>query len=385
LENRLGRSTLLHHGYRKEVVDSRGKAERNLRLLRLAIEELPGEPNLVMNLGLELIRSGQFEAGLEQYREALRLMSGLPPAQVVPELRETLLTQLTTHLLGAGRFREIVELWQQPFPRSSGLTASQHFMLGMARMELKEPVPAAEQMRQCLTKRQQPALSPINREILKAGPHHCLALSLAALGEQAGAEKAFRDALAEDPKSRPVRLDFAKFQFQHGRPLEALKLANELVAEKAQDIQAWQLGGQIALSQPEFLEFARDWTGEAIKHFPEDSGVLLQRAEALMLNQQAALALPLWAKAHFPNSARHLAALTLCELLAGECRRQFTPHNEKSVSQEFLKWYRQLIKFKAHSLVKQINGKLDHLQVVLPSAAGVVGSAMKQAESALTV
>jgi FkbM family methyltransferase len=385
LENRLGRTALLHHGYKKEVVDSRGKPARNLCLLQLAIEEMPGEPNLVMNLGLELIRSGQFEAGLEQYREALRLMSGLPSRQVAPELRETLLTQLTTHLLGAGRFSEIVALWQQPFAQSSGLTASQHFMLGLAEMELKQPAAAAEQMRQCLAKRRQPALSPIHKGILSVAPRHCLALSLAALGQQAGAEQAFRDALGEDAKSRPVRFDFVKFQFQQGRPIEALKLANELVAENCRDIQVWQLGGQIALSQPEFLEFARDWTGEAIKHFPEDSAILLQRAEALMLNQQAALALPLWTQAHFPNSARHLAALTLCEVLAGECRRHFPPHTEESVSQEFLKWYRQLIRCKASSLVHQVNEKLDELQAILPAAAGVLGAAMKQAESAMAV
>jgi len=145
------------------------------------------------------------------------------------------------------------------------------------------------------------------------------------------------------------------------------------------------LGGQIALSQPEFLQFAHDWTGEAIKHFPEDSAILLQRAEALTLNQQVALALPLWTKAHFPNSARHLAALTLCEVLAGDCQRHFTPHAEKLVSQEFLKWYRHLIQCKAHTLVNQVNEKLGDLQAVLPAAVGVLGAAMKQAEAAMAV
>jgi tetratricopeptide (TPR) repeat protein len=258
-------------------------------------------------------------------------------------------------------------------------------MLGLAQMELKQPAAAAEQMRQCLAKRRQPALSPINKEILKAGPHHCLALSLAALGQQAEAEQAFRDALGEDAKLRPVRFDFAKFQFQQGRPLEALKLANELVAESCQDVQTWLLGGQIALSQPDFLEFAQDWTGEAMKHFPEDSAILLQRAEALTLNQQAALALPLWTKAHSPDSARHLAALTLCELLAGECRRRFAPPTEPMVSQEFLKWYRRLIKFKARSVVNNINEKLDDLQAVLPGVVKVLGAAMKQAEATMAV
>jgi tetratricopeptide (TPR) repeat protein len=249
-------------------------------------------------------------------------------------------------------------------------------------MELKNPAAAAEQMRLCLAKRAQPALCPIHKEIRKAGPNHCLALSLAALAKAAEAEQAFRAALAEDAKSRPVRFDFAKFQFQQGRPLEALKLATELVGQDSRELRVWQFGGQVALSRPDYLEFARDWTGEAMKHFPDDATVLLQRAEALMLSQQAALALPLWTRAHFPNSARHLAALVLCELAAGECRRQFTPHNEMLVSQEFLKWYRRLITCKAHSLTGHINARLDNLQAVLPSAAQALGAAVKQAETA---
>ncbi|MDB6023464.1 MAG: glycosyl transferase group 1, partial [Pedosphaera sp.] len=335
LENRLGKTALLHHGYTKEVVASRDKIARNLRLLELAVEELPDEPNLVMNLGLELVRSGQLEAGLGKYREALALMSALPASQVVPELRESLLTQLGTHLLKAKHFAEVVQLAQTPIARATGLTASQHFTLGLAHMELKQPAEAAEQMRQCLAKRQQPALSPINADILKAGPRHCLALALTTLKDEAGAEQAFRLALDEDSTSRPVRLDFAKFQFQRGEAVEALKLLNELVAENPEDIQAWQFGGQVALSQAEYLEFAKDWTGEAIKQFPEHPAILLQRAEALLLNQDVDGALPLWTKAHSPTSARHLAALTLCELLAGDCQRQFAEGDERVVSQEF--------------------------------------------------
>jgi tetratricopeptide (TPR) repeat protein len=120
LKNNLGRSVLLHHGYAKEVMESRDKIARNLRLLEMAIGELPDEPNLVMNLGLELIRSGQFEAGLEKYREAFRLMAAQPRDHVVPELRETLLTQLTTHLLAARDYAGVAELWE-PFWAGAGL------------------------------------------------------------------------------------------------------------------------------------------------------------------------------------------------------------------------------------------------------------------------
>jgi hypothetical protein len=61
------------------------------------------------------------------------------------------------------------------------------------------------------------------------------------------------------------------------------------------------------------------------------------------------------------------------------------PPAEKLVSQEFLKWYRRLIKFKAVSVVNQINEKLNDLQTILPSAVGVLGVAMKQAETTVAV
>jgi GT2 family glycosyltransferase/tetratricopeptide (TPR) repeat protein/glycosyltransferase involved in cell wall biosynthesis len=382
LENRLGKSALLHHGYTKEVVADRNKIERNLRLLKLAVEELPGEPNLVMSLGLELVRSGQLDAGLEQYWQAFMLMSALPAAQVVPELRETLLTQLATHLMTARRFPEIIQLWQAPFATSGGLTASQHFVLGLVHMELKQPAEVAEQMRQCIAKRDRPALSPINAEIRKAGPNHCLALSLVALKQMPAAESAFLAALADDPQSGPARFDFARFRFDQGQPLEALNLLNELVASHSDDPQVWQFGAQIALSQPGFLEFARDWTGEAIQHLPDHPAIILQRAEALLLNSDIEPALPLWAKAHSPKNARHLAALVLCEFLTSECSRSFPPADEKSVSQEFLKWYRQLINARAHGLVNQINEGMDNLRPILPTFVAMFEAAMKEVEAA---
>jgi predicted Zn-dependent protease len=263
------------------------------------------------------------------------------------------------------------------------VSASQHFQRGLAHLQLQQPAEAAEQMRQCVAKRGQPALCPINPEILKAGPQHCLALALAAQGDFPAADLAFRAALADDPASRAVRFDFAKFHAQRGGPVEALNLLNALGQEKPDDLPVWQLGGQIALSQPEFLEFAQHWTAEALKHFPNHPAILALRAEALLLGGQAESALPFWLQAHSPDSARHLAALTLCEVLAGECQRTFSPADEKLVSQEFLKWYQQLIKSGAHSLVSALNENLEGLGGALPTAAGLLERAMKQAGAAL--
>ncbi len=367
LENRLGKSALLHHGYVPEVVADRDKVRRNLRLLDMAVEELPDEPNLLMNLGMELVRSGRLEAGLERYREAVQVLSALPPAQVVPELRETLLTQFSTQLMGAKKFAEITRLWQTPFAKSTPMTASQHFVLGLALAELRQPAAAAEQMRQCLARRSQSALSPLNPEILKAGPHHCLALALAAQNQNDAAAEAFRAALADDPASLPARFDFARFHFERGASVEALQQLHEIVAGNPREARVWLFGGQIALSRPEFLEFARNWTGEALKHFPDHPGLVSQRAEALLLSQETAAALPFWSGPSVPASPRQLAALVICEAAAGNWQRDLSPAQEPVVSQELLKWCRQLINFHANGLIQQLEGNLENLRVTVPS------------------
>jgi GT2 family glycosyltransferase/tetratricopeptide (TPR) repeat protein/glycosyltransferase involved in cell wall biosynthesis len=379
LKHQLAKASLLHHGYAPDVVAERNKIERNRRLLERAVEELPGEPNLIMNLGLELVRSGKLEAGLELDWEAFRLLSTRPAAEVTPEGRETLLTQLTTHLLAAKRFSDIVQLWQNPFAKAGGLTASQHFSLGLAYMELKQPAEAAAQMRQCLAKRQRPALSPINREILKAGPQHCLAMCLTALKETQAAQLAFDAALAEEPSSRPVRFDLARFQAAEGRTDEALKLLQQLAAENPAEPQVWDLGAQIALSHPEHLEFARAWTEQAAKNFPNDPTLLRQRAEALLLNQDVDQALPLWRRAHLPASMRQRAALVLCELLTGDRQHHFDAAEEPALSQEVVYWYRQCIRMGAHSLIHQLHERMETIRLTLPTFVRVCEAAHRQA------
>jgi glycosyltransferase involved in cell wall biosynthesis/2-polyprenyl-3-methyl-5-hydroxy-6-metoxy-1,4-benzoquinol methylase/tetratricopeptide (TPR) repeat protein/GT2 family glycosyltransferase len=385
LDNSLGKSAILHHGYGKELLVSRDKVARNLKLLQIAIEEMPDEPNLLMNLGLELVRSGRLDEGLEQYSLALRAMSKLPPSQVVPELRESLLTQMATHLLAARRFTEITELCQSSLARATGLTASLHFMLGLAQMELKKPAEAVEQMRQCLAKRSRPALSPVSKSILRGGPNHCLALCLAALKKPAEAGEAFRAALADDPVAPGIRFDFARFLAGQGDAVEALKLLHALATGDPRQIHVWQFGGQIALGRPEFLEFAHHWTTQAVGHYPEDTRLLLQHAEALLLGQNAERALPLWLKAHARKSTRHLAAIVLCEIATGVSGHRISSAEEPAISQEFIKWYRQLIRFGAAVLVRQISSQLPALRCVLPSAAVALENALKGAPAAATV
>lgn len=381
LENKLGQAMILHHGYREEVVKIRRKVARNLKLLEQAVEEFPNEPNLLMNFGMELVRAGQLEAGLIEYREAYELLSEKPRNEVVPELRETLLTQFATQLLSAGQYDEVHSVLDSKLVKRGGRTASMHFIYGVALLESSLHEPALEQFRQCLAKRNQPVLSPINKEIHKAGPHHCMAVCLWKLGQPDAAGKAFREALKIDPASRNARMDYARYHVSTHHPLEALKILHQLISEQADDFAAWQAGAQIALNTPGYQEFAKDWTSEALKFFPENPAAARWHAEALLLNQEPAKALIHWRKlaATKPTSV-HLSAMYLCEILEG---RELTPiqHplDREAVSREFLRWYKRCIETGAGEMLMRMNDRMEILEAHLPGAARALQAAMAEA------
>ncbi|MGO8677455.1 MAG: glycoside hydrolase family 99-like domain-containing protein [Limisphaerales bacterium] len=386
LENRLGDAPLRHHGYRPEIVNNRNKIERNLRLLERAVAEMPGEPNLLMSYGLELARSGQRERGVTEYFRAFHLMSAQPASMVVPELRETLLTQLASQLTALKRWDDLARLLNSPLAQAGGLTASLHFALGLAHLEQKQFCEAADQMRQCLAKRDQPALAPINKEIHQAGPRHCLALCLDQMCQPDAAAQEFRGAIEDDPKSRPARLDYAAFQAAHGEPVQALNLYRALAKEMPDDPQAWLRGGRLALSTPQFGGVALDWTSEAQRRLPGHPTVVQQRAEALTLAGQCEPALPLWrrlaASLPLPAQARAIAALVLCETVSGQNVTAPPAALETLVSREFVAWYQRLVRFNARTAVLALNDRVEMLRSAIPTGARLLAAALAQAQAA---
>ena len=380
LRTAMGTAELLHHGYSAEVVKDRNKAERNLKLLRQAVQECPADPNLQMNLGLEVVRSGDLPAGLTHYRESFRLMSASPAGEVSPELREVMLTQFTCLLYRAREYDEVVRVLDSPLAKQCPPTASLHFALGLSLFQLQQYRDAARHMLQCLDKQNRPSLSPINTEIATAAPYRCLALALMKCGDAAGAEKTFRSGLADRAQDPDLKLAYADFLANQKRPVEALKQLHELVQVNARNLAAWRLGGEIALTQAAFLKFARDWTAEAIRQMPDDPAILSQRAEALLLSQDAAGALPLWTRAvNGERPARAVAAQILCAAATSQPVAGFCAGDEEpAVSRAFLDWYRRLVTLGARDAIIHLNSRVETLRPVLPSAAGILDGVIAQ-------
>jgi tetratricopeptide (TPR) repeat protein len=320
---------------------------------------------------------------VDQYLEAFRVMQTQPEDQVAPELREALLTQLCTQLTAAHQYEMLIRLLQSPLARRGGLTASLHFGWGLAYLQLQQFENALQQFRQCIALRDRPSLTPVNRDIRKAAPHHCLAICLFRLGRLDEATEAFHQALAIDAQSRPVRFDFAAFLGSCNRGVDALKILHGLTAEKADDLPVWLLGADIALKQPQFLEFACQWTSEGIKFFPEDKMLTLQRAEALTLTSQMNEALPYWQQASAPANATHRAAQILCELAAGEAiSTKVAPQDDAAVSKEFIQWYQRLLGVGMTPALTRMNERIALLKDVLPTAGRTIESALAAAQTA---
>ena len=385
LANRLGTAMLRHHGYTEETMLERGKVERNLRLIEQAIKEIPDDPGLFMQYGLELTRSHRVEEGLRQYQTAFEIMSELPASAVVGEFREGLLTQYCTQLLKAKGPAAVVPVLSSPLARNGDLTASLHYMMGLGQIELQQFSAAAEQMRHCLAKRGLPALTPVNPEIRKVTPRHWLALCLWQAKDTAGAEGEFQTAIAEAPELVKLRTDYAKFLHEHGKTADALQLLNQFTSTNPAVVEGWATGGQIALSQPGLLEVALDWTAVAFNHHPEDAAVLEQRAEALMLSGHLQDALPLLVKVGGDAKPRAMAARILCETALGVEADAPAAAVAEEVSQEFVHWYWRLVEYGAESAVLQLHANVGMLERVLPDAARVAQSIIAKLAEVETV
>ena len=380
MENRFGDAQLIHHGYQAEVVKSRNKVVRNLRLLELANEEHPNDVNLLMNLGLELWRSGQNGIGLGYYQKAYVAMLGHPFNQTPPELREVLLTQYTSHLMTLKRFDDVIALFNERAIRTEQRTASHWFMLGLAQSALHQWEACVESMRQCLALRHQTALTPIHSDIRKAIPSHCLAHALRKLGRKQEAADAYAQALQDEPGCESARVEFGTFIAEEGQVVPALTVLHQGIQHDPRQGRVWEAGGAIALRQRDTLEFALDWTAEALKNLPDHPALRRQRAETLLLHGMAREALPLWDEAPAGSSGPSGQAqdpatacgLLLCRLFAGEPLPGPSTDRERALSQDLIRRYRQAVELGLDDWVRGLHERIDALETVLPTAARLI-------------
>ena len=379
MEAVLGTAKIVHHGYDPGLVKRRQKIRRNLRLLERAIKEMPNEAALVMNYGLDLVNDGRLEEGLVQYKRAFRLMEPHPAESILPEVRERLMTIYGVHLLRAERFEEVVEVMTSRLANDCGPTASVHFLAGAALMKLGKAAEAIPHFMDCLEKRNEPTLTPPCQQIFKGGPRHLIAECFSKLGQHDEAEGSFKAALAEDPNATGLLHDYAYYLHQRQRSLEALQLLHGVLGKGIDEMRIWHLGSLISNSRPEFVEFALDWTAEAVKFCPDNSGISLARGEALMKSERLSEAVPYFKMEPHAGKPAAMSAIIFAELVAGNPLPAVPVDQEPIISREFIAWYRRLLAAKAQKTLMSVNSKVDVLRERLPTASRMLTQALNEA------
>jgi len=94
-----------HHGYMPDQLRSKRKAERNLRLLEMAIKEEPEEPYHQYNLGLQYYSMRRLAEAVEPLRRAVKLCAN-PSASFLPNAYG----YLAVALAGTGHGDEVLAL-----------------------------------------------------------------------------------------------------------------------------------------------------------------------------------------------------------------------------------------------------------------------------------
>jgi tetratricopeptide (TPR) repeat protein len=335
-----------------------------------------------MNYGLDLVNDGRLEEGLEKYRQAVRAIEPHPAGNILPEVRERLITLFGVHLVRAGNYEELLKLMTSKVAKDSGPSASVCFLAAMALMQLKRFPEAIPHLRECIAKRDLPTLTPPCNEVRKAAPHHMLADCLGKADKPIEAENEFKKALEMEPDSPGTLHDYAYFLHQRNRSLDALKILHQAVDKGINDERIWSLGGFVSNSKPEYNEFAIDWTAEAIRYCPEHKAIIGFRAEALLKAGRLSEALPLFraSASGQPTELPIRAAVILCEMAAQEKLTSVPPDIEAKLSRELIAWYRRLLATSARDTVLAINRRIGDLKKVLPTAGAMLEAAVAEAE-----
>ena len=382
MENRLGESRIVHFGYTEEMTRNRDKVVRNLKLLKLAVEEMPDDTNLTMNLGLEFSRSGNEPESLQCYRKAFELLLDTPDADIVPELRESLLTQFTSALVRNQCFTEANDVFTRVGLTEGKLTASLLFIKGLAMMRTGAFSEAVESFRACTLKREESTCSSGYAEAYGPAPFHCEALCLQKLGRDDDARKAFERAVEDSNVSWLIVRDFAIYLSSTGLVLESLTLLHSKLSLFKDELSFWLLGARIGLDHTSSYEFALDWIGEGIKHVGEHSALMIEYVKALMLNDRSDLP-PNWPAAIEPacESASSWAVRLIGGMLENRAVEGIVPVPERELSFEVIRLYRRLLTGNAKTVVMLIGDRLTLIEPIAPTAAKLMKDAVDEANA----
>ena len=221
---------IVHHGYLKEVVESRGKAERNLQIVKAAVEADPTDPFAWFNLGSTAFMMSDFTTARDAL-EKMRELNGAKPRGFVANGLSILAETYCDKLGEPKKGEEIAKIALGFSPHY----ANAHFQLGKALVAQHRFDEARAAYREAISDKDfanQQFVVDDQVYIWKA--HSEIGSSYVLEGDEQNAIAWFRKGLENAPGVQPLMLNLARALDRSGRHDEAGELFKE-VYEKFHD------------------------------------------------------------------------------------------------------------------------------------------------------
>lgn len=208
---------IIHHGYLKDIVESRGKAERNLAIVKAAVEADPSDPFAWFNLGSTAFMMGNFETARDAL-EKMRQLNGTTARGFIAN-GLAILAETYSDKLGDAVQGEMVALEALRF---SPHYANAHFQLGkafVAQQRFKEARDAyGEAIADKAFANQQ---FVIDDQVYTWKAHSEIGSTYVMEGDDASAIEWFRRGLENAPGVQPLMLNLARALERSGQTTEA--------------------------------------------------------------------------------------------------------------------------------------------------------------------
>jgi tetratricopeptide (TPR) repeat protein len=235
---------VVHSGSDQTPAGKRRKIERDLRILKLDVDDRPDHPFVLFNLGMTYDDIGRHEEAERWLRRCLAV-SGERESHV-----RKAYALLANCLSRQGRFQEAKELCQQSlrlFPNDDEL----RFRLAIVTQGLGQTSEAASAYRSILQDRPPRHFTSLDSGIAGCKTRHNLALLYAEQGNPSLAELQWRLGMTESPQFRVGVRALAQSLLDRGRVAAAELLAEELLSREETRADGLWCRAEVAASRGE--------------------------------------------------------------------------------------------------------------------------------------
>ena len=318
MEQTIGNTKILHHGYKPEELARKNKVKRNLALYDGALEELPDEPSIMMNYAHDLNHDGQNDRAHQIYKKILDILEQYQKEHITPEVREQFIHNYGVFLAQHLKMKELSEVMNTRTARETGPVANVHYMAGLGLMNCNKFRDAIPELEASMEKAYDDTLAPSLPDIRTWKPKHFLANCHASVGNELKAVKLWEEVIEECNDSTDPYHDYARFLSTLARNKEALEVLLKGLKVQGGTQKIWELGCGIVNKDPELSEMSLEWTEEALKHHPDSDVTNVRRGESLMKNGRFAEATEYFSRLSDRGEKTATAAQLVCKQLSNQ-------------------------------------------------------------------